>query len=369
MARPTLDQFYTYMGKAPRTRGWGAFLVYDRQKANLLLMQEHILRADNKAWIEPVSDEKETETGKYTKLVNFAFGAPVLSFENSNIGSSMAALSMPVVSGLLTEWSREPGAELATLVGMSKLDPLTAPRVKMNIKLNEGAGGVVDEDGRVYLDLSESDSYYFEVSQWKDLNTKLGELIEAKFKAPERGEQVWELNRIAPVEGDLKPTTFGLRTHSLARAGNAVASTKQADLEEGAIIVGLAFNGSEVGDFPDDDRLMPYLLPTREGGGDYSAGLILSSEMWAKAALKSLFENLGDAFYAPAPITYELDDSGFLVVAKGGGLQLRGLYSVVEESNAYFRVYVSNFNAGVVSFAAVHGGLLVIGNMRVSGGG
>ncbi|WP_336331934.1 hypothetical protein [Pseudomonas putida] len=365
MARPTLDEFYRYMGGAPRTRGWGALLVYDRQKANLLLMQEHILRADTKAWIEPVSGEKETENGKYSKLTNFAFGAPVLSFENSNIGSSMAALSMPVVSGKLTEWSREPGTQLPTLVGISNLDPLTAPRVKMNIKLSEGAGGVVDKDGRVYLDLSESSSYYFEVSQWKELNTKLGELIEEKFKAPERGEQVWELNRMAPVGEDLKPTTFRLRTHSLARAGNAVASTNQADLEEGSIIVGLAFNGSELGDFPDEDRLMPYLLPKRDAGGNYSAAIILSSEVWASAALKSLFENLDGTIYNPAPITYETDEAGFVVGAKGGSLNLLGYYPLVDEKNIYLRVYVGSPSAGVVSLTAVPGG--VVGNWTYEG--
>lgn len=87
MTRPTFSELYTYMAEAPRTRGWGAFLIYDRQKANLLLMQEHILRSDSGAWIEPISDELETETGKYSRLENFAFGTPVLSFENSNIGA------------------------------------------------------------------------------------------------------------------------------------------------------------------------------------------------------------------------------------------------------------------------------------------
>ena len=144
MARPTLRNYLTYMGKEPRTKGWGALLVYDREKANRLLMQEHILREEKGTWIEPVSGEKETENGKLSRLHNFAFGAPVLSFENANIGSSMAALTMPVVSGKLTEWSREQGASQASLVGISNHDPLTAPRVKMNIKLNEGAGGVVD---------------------------------------------------------------------------------------------------------------------------------------------------------------------------------------------------------------------------------
>ncbi|MGK8286280.1 hypothetical protein ACRS2Y_04540 [Pseudomonas putida] len=83
MPRPTLEQYYNYLKEAPRTHGWGALLVYDRKKANLLLMQEHILRADRKAWIEPVSGEAQTENGKFSRLSNFTFGPPVLSFENS----------------------------------------------------------------------------------------------------------------------------------------------------------------------------------------------------------------------------------------------------------------------------------------------
>lgn len=325
MARLNLDQYSKYMRAAPRTRGFGAFLVYDRQKANLLLMQEHILRADKQAWIEPVSGEKQTENGKFSRLSDFAFGAPVLSFENSNISSSRAALSIPVVGGKLTEWSREPGAELPTLVGITHMDPLTAPRVKMNIKLSEGAGGVVDEDGRVYLDLSESSGYSFEVSQWEELNTKLGELIEEKFKDPERGEQIWELNKLAPVEGSLNPTSFRVRTHSLAKAGSTVASTNQADLEEGAVIVGLEFNGGTDGSFPDADGDMPFLLPERESGGAYTMNVVLSNEAWFKQVVSLLAESMDGI--EVAELKYERDDKTFVVAVSG--VRLR--YSRYEE--------------------------------------
>ncbi|MFJ4066548.1 hypothetical protein ACIPW4_14800 [Pseudomonas sp. NPDC089996] len=351
MARPTLEQYLTYMKGAPRTRGWGALLVYDRQKANLLLMQEHIQRAAEKAWIEPVSGEKETESGKLSRLSNFTFGAPVLSFENSNIGSSMAVLRMPVVGGKLTEWSRQPGESLPTLVGISHLDPLTAPSVKMNIKLNEGQGGVVDEDGRVYLDLSDSSAYDFEVSQWEELNTKLGELIEAQFKSPERGKQIWELNRLEPVDGFLNPTSFRVRTHSLARAGNPEASTNQADLEEGAVIIGVAFNGAQNGDFPGGDEDMPYLLPQRESGVPYSMNVVLSDETWVKNVLNSLLEGLADTSYVPTGVTYERNERGFHVSAKTGEIHINKTFVIVdrEKSKLLFLVGV-NLGQFTISF-------------------
>nr|WP_314478890.1 hypothetical protein [uncultured Pseudomonas sp.] len=340
MARPTFDQYKTYMQQAPRTRGWGALLVYDRNKANLLLMQEHILRADEKTWIEPISGEKETENGKFTRLSNFIFGTPVLSFENANIGSSIAALSIPVVGGKLTEWSRPPGAALPTLVGISHLDPLTAPRVKMNIRLNLGGDGAVDEDGRVYIDLSNSSAYYFEVSQWKELNTKLGELIEAQFKAPGRGKQEWELNKLAPVENVLNPTSFRVRTHSLGRAGKLEPSTTQADLEEGSVIVGVAFNGAGAGDFPDEDKDMPYLLPERTSGAPYSLNVILSDEVWAKNVVDSLLAGLTGTPYSPSPVRYETNAAGFYVKAEAGGIIFLAEYEIARERDfeMYFAV-------------------------------
>ncbi|MFJ4053995.1 hypothetical protein ACIPZC_11085 [Pseudomonas sp. NPDC089743] len=367
MARPTLVQYYNYLKEAPRTYGWGAFLVYDRQKANLLLMQEHILRADTEAWIEPVSGEAQTESGKFSRLSNFTFGAPVLSFENSNIGSSMAALSMPVVGGKLTEWVRAAGSSLPTLVGISHLDPLNAPRVKMNIKLNEGKGGVVDEDGRVYLDLSESSAYYFEVSQWGDLNTKLGELIEAQFKEPGRGEQIWELNTLAPVENVLNPTSFRVRTHSLGKAGTPVASTNQADLEEGAVIVGVAFNGDDKGGFPGADGDMPYLLPARAEGGSYSMNVMLSNEVWVKQVFSTLVETMEGVELSEWE--YIRDANDFFVEASWGALMFyrRELLHRAEDGQIkgtlWWSVVAPDERLGKFKFTVVDSGVKVEWNV------
>ena len=339
MARPTLEQYYNYMKQKPRTREWGALLVYDRQKANLLLMQEHILRADTKAWIERVSGDK-VEDGTVFRLSNFTFGAPVLSFENSNIGASKVALSLPVLGGKIMEWRRERGAQVPTLVGISYLDPLTAPRLRMNIELNQGKSGVVDEDGRVYLDLADSNAYSFEASQWEELNFKLGEFIEAKLKEIGRGKQIWELNTLEPVQGQLNPTSFGVRTHSLGRARNPEARTNQADLEEGAIIVGVAFNGAANGWFPGEDGDMPYLLPERQSGVPYSMNVILSDEAWVKNVLNSLLDGLSGTKYVPRTVTYKKNASGFFTEAEAGAITIDASYVVLDEPRIRIRYYV-----------------------------
>ncbi|GLO10051.1 hypothetical protein PPUJ20005_40200 [Pseudomonas putida] len=349
MARQTLEQYYNYMKQKPQTCEWGALLVYDRQKANLLLMQEHILRADTKAWIERVSGDK-VEDGTVFRLSNFTFGAPVLSFENSNIGASKVALSLPVLGGKIMEWRRERGAQVPTLVGISYLDPLTAPRVRMNIELNEGKSGVVDEDGRVYLDLADSNAYSFEASQWEELNIKLGEFIEAKLKEIGRGKQIWELNTLEPVQGQLNPTSFGVRTHSLGRAAKPEASTNQADLEEGAIIVGVAFNGAANGWFPMEDGDMPYLLPERQSGVPYSMNVILSDEAWVKNVLNSLLDGLSGTKYVPREVTYKKNASGFFTEAEAGAIAFNAAYPIVVKKG--FLVQFSVFgNLGQLVFS------------------
>lgn len=378
MARLTIKQYEDYMKAAPRTWGYGAFLVYDRQKANLLLMQEHILRAEKEAWIEPVSGEETSNNGKIFRMTDIAFGAPVLSFENSNISSSKAALTMPVLSGKLTEWVREPGAELPTLVGITHMDPLTAPRVKMNIFLKEGGEGVVDKEGRVYLDLAESSAYSFEVSQWPDLNTKLGALIEEKFKDPARGEQVWELSKLAPIEGSLNPTSFRVRTHSLGRAGTTVASTNQADLEEGAVIVGVEFNDGKGGNFPENDGDMPYLLPERESGGPYSLNVLLSNETLVKNILNSLLDGLSGTGYVSSDVQYEKNDKGFYVGAVAGGIWYDRVYQILDEVDIEIRVTVAgelgnlkfSFESGRIGCEWAFNGLIedgFFGRIRVNG--
>lgn len=310
MARPTLSQYLNYLEKEPRTKGWGALLVYDRQRANRLLAQEFIERFEGAHWLKPINGTKDTDSGIWTQMTDFKLGQPRLSFETANIGSSMASLSMPVVSGRLTEWRRSDSGQ-AELVGISHLDPLTAPQVRMQIKLNH-ADGVIEESGRVQIDLSdgEAGSYTFEVSSWKELNIKLGEFIKDAFEQLPDDERVWELNTIRRLEDGLDPTSFAVRTHSLARAGTSTPSLDTAEQEDGAILVGVAFNGEVNGDFPTRDEDMPFLLPEATDAEDYSLNMLLSNEEWAKFVLTEGLRQVPG--HSEKDFTYHRDDSKFI---------------------------------------------------------
>lgn len=319
MAKPTLDQYLTYMKAQPRTYGWGALLVYDRFKTNMLLAQEHVERFSENAWIEPVSVRKETETGSWTDVSDLTTGSPILSFVNSNIGGSAARLSIPMMGGKVKTLRQKPGSSQVELVGLSTLDPLTAPFLRMNINLTADQSGSINDEGRVTLDLKDGTGYSFEVSGWKDLNEKIGDAIAGEFAKLPDAQRVWELNTLKPVEGELKPTSFAVRTHSLAKAGATVASVDPAELEEGAVLVGVAFNGARGGSFPTVDKDMPYMLPEGAASADdpFSANIIINHEDWVKNLLVKMINSIPE--FAGLTPSYD-QEGGFFVQANFGHL-------------------------------------------------
>lgn len=290
MPRPSMEQFKAYLKAKPRTYDWGALLVYDRFKANRLLAHEHIENLDLGKWIPLINFEKDID-GVITRVSNLQLDRPILSFVNSNLGVSRARLSMKVIDGLITQVRRQAGSAEDTLVSYARVDLLSAPSVYMDIYLQETGGGNVNEEGRVTFDLSLGNSYKFNVTSWEDLNEKLGEAIRDEFKSWDDKDKVWELNVLKPVQGQLNPTSFEVRTHSLARAEQITNATLE-EKEEGAVIVGVAFDGAQGGALPMKDEAMPYLLPSpeNEADPDYSMNLIYSHEVWLKDILSEMVE-------------------------------------------------------------------------------
>ncbi|WP_028694917.1 hypothetical protein [Pseudomonas cremoricolorata] len=334
MARPTLTQYLTYMKQQPRTYEWGALLVYDRYKTNRLLAQEYIARFQGGDWIKPVNVRKETETGSWTDVSDLTSGSPLLSFINSNIGGSAAKLSIPMLGGKIKTLRQRPGSSQIELTGLSTLDPLTAPRLDMNIKLDTESSGSISGEGRVVLDLSNGSGYSFVVSPWKDLNDKVGAAIRSEFEKRPLAERVWVINTLKPVEGELKPTSFTVRTHSLARAGVTLASEDPAELEEGAVLVGIAFNDETGGTFPTADKDLPYLLPETASSSPeaYSANIIIKHEHWVKNLLVKMIKSIPEF----AGLTPEYEQQGRFVVQANFGHLAQTFDEVHRTGEGYF---------------------------------
>lgn len=308
MAKPTLEKYLNYMGETPRTFGWGALLVYDRFRTNRLLAHEHIERFDKGSWLAPITTSIKTEEGTWTQLNNLMFDKPRLSFVNSNIGGSKARLSMNAISGEILQLHQATGSPNQELTHVSTLDPLTGPTVRMDIDLNNSGNGQVGETGRVTLDLSRGSAYTFEVSNFNDLNDKVGAAMKLKFDERPPEERVWELNTLQRVDGQLNPTSFAVRTHSLARAGNALASSDPDEQEEGAVLVGIAFDGEAAGSFPTQDEDLPYLLPEAVEGEEYSVNFIIGNKVW----MTDLVGTLAERFEYISGLRDQPDGSSFI---------------------------------------------------------
>lgn len=311
MSKMTYQAYLNYIGQASRMMGWGALLIYDRHKTNTLLAQEYIERFTSGNDFPTINVTSETDQGSWTDMRNFMFDKPRLSFTNSSIASSRARLSMRVVSGEYLSLNKGLGEQQASIVSVAKLDPLNAPYLYMDIRLEEMNPGVVDGEGKVLLDLSRGESYTFKLSSSEDRNLKLGQAVEKLFKSWTPAQQRFELNRFVAGEGLLKPSSFAVRTHSLAHAGS-VAPAQEDDAEEGAVLVGVAFNGQSNGTFPIKDSDLPYLLPDPPNANDdaFSMNILLSNGLWVPELIGKMLAQSPE-FTAVQP-EYVKDIRGFI---------------------------------------------------------
>jgi len=292
MAKLTLTQYLNYLGTETRTMGWGALLIYDRAKTNALLAQEYIERFDKNQYFPPFNDSEETDQNAWSDMQDFILDRPRLSFTNSNIASSRARLSMKVVGGKYVTLVKPIGTRLMDITSIALMDPLNAPSLHMDIRLEESNGGTITDEGRVLLDLSRGESYTFHLSSSEDRNRKLGLALEQEFRSWDDSRKVFELSRIVAGDDDLQPHSFAVRTHSAARAGSASVSQED-DQEEGAVLIGVALKGMSNGMFPINDKDMPYLLPLVGPNEEpYSMNILLSNQQWIAISLGQALQRL-----------------------------------------------------------------------------
>ncbi|MFJ4354106.1 hypothetical protein ACIPZ5_24855 [Pseudomonas sp. NPDC089428] len=287
MARPTRAQFRKYMDQGPCTFGWHAVLVLDRWRTNAILAQEHLEFLIGGEWLPLITLKTDRDNGTWREIENMQLDRPVLSFANADLGMSKARLSMNVLGGILREYRQVPGSSQPELVEYSFMDPLSAPKLRMDILLKETGDGFVSEEGAVVFDLSNGTGYTFEATGWEEMNQKLGAALQKYFKEIwPKDKQVWELNVLKPVEGQLNPVRFRVRTHPLVGAME-LSQVSAEEIPEGVLYVGISFLRDVVGNFPDKNSDIPYYLfePRNSSDAPYSMGIILSNEAWVRQVL------------------------------------------------------------------------------------
>ena len=264
--RPSLESLRTWLAQSPRTLGWNAIVAYDRGKTNEVLLQEYIGRFSTDSYFPPMDGMVPTTENEVEWIYDFLVDAPRLSFENANITTSQARLTMTVMGGAQIGIRQEPGAA-AQVSKVSSYNALQGPKYTADIDLRVAAGSV-DSAGRVELDLGTGANPLLYFGPTANQRSKGGVFFRNKLNSLEPEIKVFVLNEMGSQAGQfLQPQEFVLRTHAEPGAREARA----ANYGEGAVLLFVTMKGEKNGTVPVKDEDMQFLIPA----GDYSATVLL----------------------------------------------------------------------------------------------
>ncbi|WP_237880949.1 hypothetical protein [Pseudomonas sp. PGPR40] len=198
-----------------------------------------------------------------------------------------------------------------TAYKLHEIDPMQGPKLHLDLELHE-VPGIIDEDGRVRLDLSVSDNFELTFGTSDHEKAVGGDFFKHLFNQLPDEQRIYTLGVIQPGNSPLMaPKSFELRTQP---SGPLAPNAESETYGEGAI---LAFVRTMVrlgGDYPGEGYR--YLIPD-DVGKDYSATVLFDRRRVAGMVLLDEMENLFESEF-----DYEFDDEGELVsaTAKSGKL-------------------------------------------------
>ncbi|NAT16681.1 imidazole glycerol phosphate synthase subunit hisF, partial [Pseudomonas syringae pv. actinidifoliorum] len=281
MANNTLESISAWM-KEPLNNvmlGWDSIAVMARNEVNYLLHEEYISRFSSNTYLSPISGEVILVGGRSKESIHdFILDAPRLAFSNNDLNKSHASLTCAIVGG--TQVTMTNNVDTWEAVRVIRIDPLQGPRLTLDLSL-DSVPGIVDLEGRVSLDLKESDNFILTFAETIDDQKLGGNFFKEWFKTLPDNKRVWTLAFIgAGNEEQMRPQSFKIRTQT-----NPAASLDRAapDYGDGAVLVFIRMHGNaEGGDIPVEYR---YLIPD-DAGKNYSATVLFDSKRLAKVALR-----------------------------------------------------------------------------------
>lgn len=290
MKRETLDEFFESM-KTAKTYGWDALVVYDRGRANQLLLQEYIDRFDEGRYFPPLNFVTDTTPGvRWEITYDYLLDKPRLSFENSDISSSRADLKMRIVGGKQVSVMRQQGTKYYQVTRLKHADALNGAVLHARISLDV-APGSVGEVGRAVLDLSHKDlKFYLTVGDSEEENEAGGLRFKREFDKWPDEDKVFRLNTLVVNEQDfLQPESFFMRTHPAPDSAIMNAPSHG----DGEIILFVRMRGSSNGDFPPTNEDLHYLLPT-SAFGPCTVNIIIGRNLLFLKLMESALARVAD---------------------------------------------------------------------------
>lgn len=307
MADNSLDSILAWMKVESRLLGWGLVFAFERDKANLLIAQEYIRRFGEGSYLPPIKGEVPIVENKWMEFVHdFVMSSPRLSFVSTNINDSKALLTMNVMGGSQISLKKESAGWKPDKV--HEIDPLEGPMLELELHLNQVPGDV-EIDGRVKLDLSESDNFRLTIGQTDHEQRMGGNFFKDLFNKLPDEKRIYALGKIQPGTNELmRPQSFELRTQA---SSPMVRDSQSAEAGNGGILAFIRTLSRNGGNFPGVGY--KYLIPENPGK-DYSATVLFDRRRVAGAVLldeiKRGLNIKGDAF------EFAFDDLGDVTSAK-----------------------------------------------------
>lgn len=231
---PSTPELLRWLKERPRTYGWDALLVYDRTRANRLLMQEYIARFNSERYLPPVTQLHEHVEGTHWEYIyEYLLTSPRLSFEDSSIGNSKANLTMHVMGGMQLTIEK-PQHQARRITKVEVIDALQGPKLIGKIHLSDAEGGVTTS-GKVEINLRDALELELTNADTPAMRSMGGKYFQHLFDNLPPEKQRFTLSELGPVEENdfLDPKSFMIRVFS-RRGGTNRASPEWG---EGAVLV------------------------------------------------------------------------------------------------------------------------------------
>ncbi|MEX5576179.1 hypothetical protein Q1J52_24910 [Pseudomonas lijiangensis] len=267
------DALLTWLQQNPKTQGWDAIVVYNRGRANALLLQQYIKKLTSENYMSPIDGHIEGEEGSKLNFFGIQLGLPRISFENADIEHSKAKITQPITAGLAILKS-EPVGGYKGIHSIMRPNGAAGPTLWMDVDLINAPGNVTDA-GVVQIDLSKMTAFDTDLfsDQVSIINAKNFFLERFKEK-PEL--QVYTLGALnTSMDTTLTPKNFIIRTQAAPGAKNRAAP----NYSDGAVVLLVTLKGGTDGGAPTENSDFEYLIPNDENGTKYSSAVLLSNRV------------------------------------------------------------------------------------------
>lgn len=281
-----------------RVFSWDVVAALHAGKVNHLLEHVYIKSFTDGSYL-PTFSAPVVVNGVLTYYMHdFLLDWPRLSFADRGLDDSRARLNMVVIAGRLVTISAIPNGW--QVYSLEAITPLHGPVLTLDVLLKE-AGGLIEEDGRLLLDLSNSENFSIDIDDDEEVRIISGDLFKALFKKLDPAQRAYvlgQLNNDAPEH--LRPYSFALRTQF---------DDEHDGEQAGAVVIFISLKPDHKGEPPHSGAGFQYLLPSDYP--DYDATVLLSTR---RVMLLALVPLLQKRFGSSPRICYNDELLGWLAV-------------------------------------------------------